>query len=245
MGRALRVEALKLWLTPALLAGVTGTLCAGAGLTGLQAGIVNAEPGSAAGPEVLDAVRVGQLGALGLGLMLGGGEYRHGTLDSLLCAFPRRGTAFLAKVTVLIAAASLLAMAATVLGMGLGAVVLHGRGLRVGVPLGQLAGGVARMVAAYGLLAILGLGVAILLRGPAVALAAIIVGWILCNGLASQLDPALARLLPSSADERLTALHTFQEDQPLPPAVAGLVLAGYVAVLLGLAAWRFARRDVD
>ncbi len=100
------------------------------------------------------------------------------------------------------------------------------------------------MVGAYVLLALLGLAVSTVLRGPALALVVIIVGWVISTSLAAGLDPALARLLPSRGDEGLTAPHMFQEGVPLSPALAGLVLGGYVAVLLGLAAWRFARRDV-
>ncbi len=244
MRLALRVEALKLRVTPGLLAALTGTLCVGAALAVVQAALASAEAGVAQGPPVLEAVRAGQLGALGLGVICGGGEYRHETLDTLLAAFPRRGTVLLAKTTVLTLSAVVLALAATALGTGIGAVVLHARGAAIGLSTGDLAGGAARMVGAYALLAVLGLAVSTVLRGPALALAVIIVGWVISNSLAAGLDPALARLLPSRADEGLTAPHMFQEGVPLSPALAGLVLGGYVAVLLGLAAWRFARRDV-
>jgi len=125
--RALRVEALKLASDARAARALTGTLCVGAALAVVQAALASAEAGVAQGPPVLDAVRAGQLGALGLGVICGGGEYRHETLDTLLAAFPRRGTVLLAKTTVLTLSAVVLALAATALGTGIGAVVLHAR----------------------------------------------------------------------------------------------------------------------
>jgi ABC-2 type transport system permease protein len=191
-------------------------------------------------------VALAQLILAVVGVLAVTGEYSSGMIRSTLAAAPRRGQVLAAKAAVVglvtLAVGELGAFAAFLAGQAvLGSPAPH-------ATLGQP--GVLRAVLLAGvylaLSALLGLAVGVLLRRSAAAIA-VIVGLIfvlppILLALPASVQHSVGAYLPEIiAESSLTAVKP--EQYALSPWAGLGMLVLYVAVLLGAAAWRLARRD--
>jgi ABC-2 type transport system permease protein len=183
------------------------------------------------------------LAALVLGILGMASELRHGTATATFLVTPARGRVVAAKLAA--AAITGLAMAllssAAVLAVGLP--WLRAKGIEVAVADAGVAARVAGLAAAVALFAVLGVGLAALLRNQ---VAAVIVGLLwwsqgverLLLGLVRQ--PELERWLPMGAAASLTN----PGDASLPMWAGALVLAAYGLVLALVGGRLVVRRDL-
>jgi ABC-2 type transport system permease protein len=180
-----------------------------------------------------------------LGVLLVTGEYATGTFRASFAAVPRRLPVLWAKAAVLAAAILAVAVPATLAAFLAGQSTLAAEDLDIGLG----APGVARAVLGAALylaaVGLLGLGLGALLRGTAGATAALF-GVLFGLQLLVELVPdpwpeRIARYLPVPAGSAVTSVAPGPES--LGPWAGLGLLCGYVAVLLGLAAFLLRRRD--
>ena len=183
------------------------------------------------------------LAALILGILGMAGELRHGTATPTFLLTPRRGRVVAAKLAAaaLTGLAMSLVSSAAVLAVGLP--WLRTRGVEVALAdpgAAARAGGLAVGVALF---AVLGTGLAALLRNQVAALVVGLLWWSqgveqLLAGLLRQ--PGLERWLPMGAAAALTR----PGDGTLPMWAGALVLAGYGLTLALLGGRLLLRRDL-
>jgi ABC-2 type transport system permease protein len=183
------------------------------------------------------------LAALVLGILGMAGEFRHGTATSTFLTTPVRGRVVAAKLgaAALTGLAMALVAAAAVFAVGLP--WLRAEGIEVALADTGLAARVAGLAAAVALFAVLGVGLAALLRNQ---IAAVIVGLLwwsqgvegLLVGLLRQ--PDLERWLPLGAASALTGPGA----ATLPMWAGGLVFAAYGLALALLGGRLVVRRDL-
>ena len=193
----------------------------------------------------LSGVRLAELAVGVLGVLLVTGEYATGTVRASFAAVPRRLPVLWAKAVVLAATTLAVCVPASFAAFLVGQSILSAEGLdsSLGAP------GVARAVLGAALyltaIGLLGLSLGALLRSTAGALAALfgaLFGLQLLVGLAPEpWAERITRFLPGPAGTAVT----FVEPDPssLGPWTGLAVLCCYIAVVLGLAAWRLRRRD--
>ena len=248
MTRLVQAELLKLRTTRtarALLA------LAAAGTAALIAAVLllAGQPGQPAlGPDalrqlVLVPAQPLTLAALVLGILGMAGELRHGTATSTFLVTPRRGRVVAAKLAAagLTGLAMALVSSAAVLAVGLP--WLRAKGVELALADPGLAARVAGLAAAVALFAVLGTGLAALLRNQAAALVVGLLWW--SQGFEQALtgilhQPGLERWLPMGAASALTR----PGDAHLPMWAGALVLAAYGLVLALLGGRLVARRDL-
>jgi ABC-2 type transport system permease protein len=240
-----------------------GVLALSAGLSvviGAQAGV--GRSGGAAGPGLDDptgvrgvyaaGTRAGYLCALAFGVVAMAGEFRHQTVTATVLASPRRHRVVLAKLFTVF-----------VLGLGYDAAQVAD-GLLGGIPVILVRGGrlflgsagtsraLVLTVPAIALWAVVGLGVATLIRPQILALAvAIAVAWVAepvaALGLKAADLGSVARFLPGQATSALTTPATGFGGPSvtlLPWWAAALTLVGYAAASGVMGAAIMLRRDV-
>lgn len=240
--RVLAAEATRLvgaaWL-PWLLG---GTVLVAVAVTLVLASFVRPEEGVPA-VEVLTAGHpVLALGLLGLGVLVGAGDFTTGAARSTYVAVPRRLPVLGAQVVLTTAAAvvtgTLTAAGAAVVTAGARAHALPGPDhlTTAGAGLGLVLHGTG--------LALLGLGLAVLVRRPGPALVVPVVLLLLVDPLlaaaAGPVTDVVRGLLPAAGTAMLT-----EAGPPVGPLHGGLVLAGWVAVVTAAAAWRLRTRDIS
>ena len=183
------------------------------------------------------------LAALVLGIIGVTGEFRHGTATATFLVTPRRGRVVLAKLAAAAVTGLAMALVATLAVLAVALPWLRAKGIEVAVADAGVAARVAGLAVAVALFAVLGVGLAALLRNQ---VAAVIVGLLwwsqgaerLLFGLVGQ--PGLARWLPMGAAASLTT----PGDGTLPMWAGALVLAAY-GLGLALAGGRLVvRRDL-
>jgi ABC-2 type transport system permease protein len=239
--RVLASEATKLagaaWL-PWLLAGTVVAAVAVTLVLALLGGPGDAVPAA----QVLTAGHtVLALGLLGLGALVGAGDFTTGAATSTYVAVPRRLPVLGAQVVLTAAAAVLTGtLAAT------GAAVVTA-GARAGTPVGAdqlttVGAGVGLVLHGTGL-ALLALGLAVLVGHPGPALVVPVVLLLLVDPLlaanAGPVTDVVRGLLPAAGTAMLTGT-----GPPVGPLHGGLVLAGWSAAATAAAAWRLRTRDV-
>ena len=183
------------------------------------------------------------LAALVLGILGMAGELRHGTATSTFLVTPARGRVVAAKL----AAAAIVGLAmawlssAAVLAVGLP--WLRAKGIQVAVADPGLAARVAGLAGTVALFAVLGVGLAALLRNQ---VAAVIVGLLWWTQMIEQLlvgvlrQPGLERWLPMGAASALT-----RPGGGTLPMWAGALVLGAYGLVLALAGGRLVvRRDL-
>jgi hypothetical protein len=186
-----------------------------------------------AGPIVFVLCVFGAVGATG--------EHRHGTISATLLVVPRR---------LPVAAARLLAHAAAGAIFGL---VLQAVAVVVGLPLmwsqpganpdgGAVLASGAGCVAACALLAAVGVAVGMLVRSQVGAVVGLLVSFFIVEPLLGLLWHGFDVAGLGAATDALTGADQHAE---LAPAVAGLVLLGWAAVLAAAALLADRVRDVD
>lgn len=193
-----------------------------------------------------------------LGGLAAGSEYTWGTLTTMLTQGPRRLTVLTAKLLALGVLSLALTLAAFLAGVVSSSVIALLEGESLGWPSGgrlTLGVGVGTLILA--LFAVLGALLAIVLRGPAVAIGVGLVYLLAVEptlaGLASQSSVVddIQRLLPGSNAGSLAAAFVTEESQSTPgivevagPTEAALMVAGYAVACVALAALLTQRRDV-
>ncbi|MCW2533705.1 MAG: hypothetical protein JWP62_3275 [Blastococcus sp.] len=185
------------------------------------------------------------LAAIG-GVLLFGSEVQHGTLASALAARPARWVLALSKT--LTAAVLGLVIGAAGLAAGFGGAVLAGLG----------AGDTSSLAATVGwallftvLSAVLGLGIAMVVRNSTAAISGILVwGFVVENLFKLFLAEEVARFLPFIAGNHLLAYNSdFETPKTLAIALTrpenALVFGGYAAVALAVGTVLLYRRDTN
>jgi ABC-type transport system involved in multi-copper enzyme maturation permease subunit len=248
MTRLVQAELLKLRTTRTARALLALTAAGTAALVALVL-LLAGQPGQPAlGPDalrqlVLVPAQPLTLAALVLGILGMAGELRHGTATSTFLVTPRRGRVVAAKLAAagLTGLAMALVSSAAVLAVGLPWLRAKGVGVALADP--GLAARVAGLAVAVALFAVLGTGLAALLRNQAAALVAGLLWW--SQGVERALtgilhQPGLERWLPMGAASALTR----PGGGNLPIWAGALVLAAYGLVLALLGGRLVARRDL-
>jgi hypothetical protein len=183
------------------------------------------------------------LAALVLGVLGMTGELRHGTATSTFLVTPKRGRVVAARLAAAAVTGLAMAAASSAAVLAVGLPWLRAKGVEVAVADAGVAARVAGLAVAVALFAVLGVGLAALLRNQ---VAAVIVGLLWWSQGVEQLllglvrQPGLERWLPMGAAASLTA-----PGDGTPPMWSGaLVLAAY-GLALALAGGRLVvRRDL-
>ena len=183
------------------------------------------------------------LAALVLGILGMAGEFRYGTATSTFLVTPVRGRVVAAKLAAAAATGLAMALVASAAVFAVGLPWLQAKGIEVTVADAGLLARVVGLVVAVALFAVLGVGLAALLRNQVAAVIVGLLWW--SQGVEGFLvallhQPGLERWLPRGAASALTA----PGDATLPMWAGGLVFAAY-GLVLALAGGRLvARRDL-
>jgi ABC-2 type transport system permease protein len=181
-----------------------------------------------------------------LGALTVTAEYGTGMIRATLAATPRRGTVLAAKALVLSGTLFVAGVVTAVLGWLGGNAFLSAEG--IGLSLGD--DGVLRALLGSGLymagLGLLAMAAGLLLRSTAAAVSVVLALVFLVGNLVMLLPGALGewltKLMPGNAGSRVAMPESFNP-LLLEPWTGFAVFAAEVAVLLGLAAVAFTRRD--
>jgi len=193
--------------------------------------------------ETYQMLKLGGLSAvvmLIIGILAAGGEFRHRTIVPTLLATPDRTWLFVVKVAVVTVFGAV--FSAVIFGLGLGTVAgtLAAHGIHhLPAQTGRLYFGSVIAGACFGMI---GAALGALTRNTVGAIVAAIAWAIFVEQIILQaVAPSLEKWLPVGASLGLT---NPPSASVLPPALAGLVLIGYAAVLLIAASTSTIRRDV-
>lgn len=177
-----------------------------------------------------------------VGVLVFTADVQHGVMPVTMTAQPARPVIVAAKVVVAAAIGSIFGMVSATAGI-LGA-------LLASVPwgsAGDVAGGVPWAIAYTTLTALFGLGVGVLVRSTAFAIAGVLIWGYVIEGLLTFVLPADAnRFLPFLAGDQMLAYGSpgiTSDAAVLSRAEGGLVLGAYVLATLLAGAFSFSRRD--
>ena len=245
MTRLVRAELLKLRTTRAA-AGVLALTVAVTALIMTTVVLLAGRPGQPAVDSALltDLVVVAKGPLVVLALILGvlamSGEFRHGTATPTFLVTPQRGRVVAAKVVALALAGVALAAASAVVALGIGLPWLRSEGVEVAV--GADAGArLLGLAATSALHAVLGVGLAALVRNQLVAVAAGLLWMRVEDLLPAVLNrPRLGRWLPEGAAAALTG----PSAATLSMWAGGLLFAAYGLALTLLGTRLVVRRDL-
>ena len=194
----------------------------------------------------LAGVNVAQLAIAVLGVLVISGEYSTGMIRSSLIAVPKRLPVLWAKIAVYAAVSFILTLPAVIIAFFASQAILsrhHILQISFGDP------GVARSVlggALYvTLVGIFALGIGTILRNTAGGIAAFAGIFFvippLMNILPTSWNNAISQYLPSEAGRQLFSLH--HAAHSLSPTAGGLLMLGYCALTVAVAAVVLVRRD--
>ncbi|MEO3766101.1 ABC transporter permease subunit [Streptomyces sp. B5E4] len=179
--------------------------------------------------------------ALVLGIFAVAGEHRHKTIIETYLAVPLRDRVVAAKVVAYTAAGLVFGVAAAATGFVTTAVAVKAKGGAFDAADTELWRTLAGSVAWNAAFAAIGVGVGALVRNLAGAVAAALAWIAVVEGVvAVLLGDDLARWLPLAGGQALAGMG----GGGLSQAGAGVLLAGYAALIGVLAAWTTLRRDV-
>lgn len=202
------------------------------------------------------ATAVGYVFPLLIGTLLVTGEFRHKTLTPTFLATPRRGVALAGKVLAGAAMGILYAALAIVAAVGLGGAVLAVFGVDAQLGQGDTWALIGRMVLAFVLWVLVGIGLGTLVRNQIAAVVGVLAFTQFLEPILRTIGgfvdgvSTLTRLLPGSASDTLVGASVYaslggQTGDALPWWVGGLLLLGYGAVFLLLGWLTSWRRDVS
>ncbi len=178
---------------------------------------------------------------LALGILGMAGEYRDDTLGQALLAAPARWPVVLAKVIAHGLAGLTFGLVALVATFAVGVPGLASEGAGVSYSSGLLRAVVTGTMFAAAMFAVVGVGLAAVVRDQRIALGAGL-GWaLLVDSLAMAVAPGAGRLLPGGA---VTGLLRVETDDVLAPQFAGPLLAGYALVFAIAGTLMVRRRDL-
>ncbi len=170
-------------------------------------------------------------------------EVRHGSVVPTFLATPNRLHVLAAKTAVVTAAAAVFAVAALAAGTGVIAWYLSTHGFAVSVAVGTLAGLFGRAILISVLWAVIGLSIGVVVRHQVAAIVGTLAWLFVAENIVASFAPEIAHWLPASAAG--TAAGISNPDPMMTPLVGMLVLAGWAAGAIGLAATVITRRDVS
>lgn len=246
MGDLIRAETRKLLTTrtPLVLAAVAVVVPVAMLTAGALAG-PGPDLGANADAQRLMLLRAtGDAGALAmiLGVLIMGGEHRHGTIVPTTLAVPRRWPALAAKVAVAAVAGVVLTALWAGAAFAAGSAVISAQGGALLLGAEEL----ARSWALHGLLAaalaVVAVGVAAAVRHQTAALVAVLVMGVAVVPIVAQVAPDVGwYLIPSNLN---AALVRAPLEAPFGRWAATGILGGYVAVALAAGTALLSRRDV-
>jgi ABC-2 type transport system permease protein len=176
------------------------------------------------------------------GILLVTGEYRFGTIRPTFLFNPSRMQVVAAKVAASLLAGFVFAVVGEALSVGVGAVILNGRGISLTLhshdyellTLGTLVG-----TAIWGGI---GVGLGMIVRNQVGAIIGLLAWGFVIENLLFALAPSVGRLTPGQAQNGFMGLTT---DHLLGPAAGGAVLLAWAAVLCLAGTVLATRRDVN
>ncbi len=236
-------------------------------LSGLLAWSYRAGPqdstSTAAGQPIPESIPVlftslvsfGAIFPIMLGVIIGAADFEFHTIRTTFLAQPQRAQVIRGKVLAALGLGLALAaasIAATILVVTL---ILNHFGTRAALAYPNLEWSMLRAAASWGLCAVLGVGIGLILRRQAVALAAVLVGCQLVEpllrvSLASSPGRNLTGFFPSAAAEGMTGWSIYQlglaqrTPELLSPSAATAMLLLYIALALTWGNLRTRRYDV-
>jgi ABC-2 type transport system permease protein len=202
------------------------------------------------------ATSFGYVFPLLIGTLMVTTEFRHKTLTPTFLATPRRATVLSAKVVAGILIGLLFGVVGLVATVGPGAALLAVNGVHTGLDSSDTWALLGRMLIAFALWTLLGIGVGSVVRNQVVAVVVVLAftQFIepiarLAGGFVAALEP-VARYLPSAASDALVGASALSlgmpsASDPLEWWAGGLVLLAYAVVFLVLGAVTTWRRDVN
>lgn len=236
------------------LAGTFGALASGAldsrGTSG------TALPAQAVPPLVYSlATAVGYVFPLLIGTLLVTNEFRHKTLTPTFLATPRRGIALGGKVVAGVLMGLLYAAIALVATVGVGAVVLALLGVDTQLGTSDTWAMIARMIVAFVLWTLIGVGIGTLVRNQVAAVVGVLAFTQFVEPIARTVGTfvdgvsAVTNYLPGAGSDALVGASIYTSLGGASTTAmswwgGGLVLLAYAAVLLGLGYLTSWRRDV-
>jgi ABC-2 type transport system permease protein len=242
MSPLLRGELLKLRTTRTFVTLVSVTLVLSLIVVGLTA--VLADDFTEGSVRELFTFDFSSLFILLLGVTGMAGEWRHRTITSSMLAAPDRTALLTAKVISYAVAGTLLSLIVTVALMALGTVILS---IRDELTLGfaDLVDVLWRNLLVAALLGAFGVCVGGIVRNQIVAIVGLLV-------FAFALEPALLNLAlevgrfgpTTGAPSGIIGVNPVDNGELLSPAIALLVMIGWVGLGFGITAWMLKRRDL-
>ena len=194
----------------------------------------------------LMGVNFGVLAIGVLGVLLITGEYSTGMIRSTMSAVPRRLPVLWGKAAVFGVVAALLALPAAFIAFFAGQAILSGQHIEIAFSHPGVPGAVVGAAGSLAFVGLFAMGLGAILRNTAAGIAAFaailfvvppLLG-VLPASLANAIDP----YLPSSAGQAMMEIG--HHAHTLSAGAGALVLAGYAAVVLAVAAALLRRRDV-
>lgn len=252
------------WILALVLALYVAFIAAGFGwaLAAVATGSLPGAQGPQVPAEVLPPIVYSVASSFGyvfpllIGTLMATSEFRHKTLTPTFLAVPRRGTALAAKVVVALVLGALYGVVGVVATAGPGALVLAASGVDTQLGDSDTWALLARMVLAFAIWALVGLGVGTVVRNQVVAIVLVLAftQFIepiarVAGGFVEALEP-ITRFLPGAAGDALVGSSALSiaatgTAEPLEWWAGGLVLLGYAAVFLVVGQVTTWRRDVD
>jgi len=176
-----------------------------------------------------------------IGALVATSDHRHGSIVGAVLATPRRHRLVIAKAaaTTVVATALVAVAGVVLLVLSVGLVSFQGGVWSVPISdyLIQLGRGGFPVIA----LAVIGYGLGEVVRNQAMAVTIPLVVMTILTPIAMALSPDLAWYLPSGLDAILAHGAT---PAPIGRTTAGLLLAGYAAIAVGIGGMCLVRRDV-
>lgn len=203
------------------------------------------------------ATAVGYVFPLLVGTLMVTSEFRHETLTPTFLATPRRGRALVAKVAVGVVFGVLLGVVGVLASVGISAGVLAGSGLDTRLGEADTWALIGRMILAFVLWTLIGIGVGALVRNQVGAIVGVLVFTQflepVARAAASFVDglDAVTRYLPGAASDALVGASVFAiaggggTADPLAWWAGGSVLLGVAVVVLVIGYVTSWRRDVS
>ena len=178
-----------------------------------------------------------------LGIIGMTGEWRHRTITSTVLAAPGRARLLAAKVISYAVAGVVLSLIVSVAIMLVGTLILAGRD-ETTLGIGDLGDVLWRNLLVAAFLGALGVCFGALVRNQVVAIVAVLVLGFVVEPVLLGVAGDVGRFGPTVGAPNGVVGISFGDETPLEPAVAVLVLVGWVAVLFAAAAALLERRDL-
>ncbi len=244
MSPLLRAELLKLRTTRTFLALVGASLALSL-LVVVLTGLLSDEIGPEDARDLFTADFTGLFIML-LGVIGMAGEWRHRTITGTVLAAPDRLRLMGAKVLAYAAAGVVLSLIVTVTIMLVGTIILSSRGFDT-VPMSDLLDVLWRNLLVAALVGGLGVCIGGLVRNQVVAIIGVLILGFVIEPALFGLAPDVARFAPTQgAPAGIQDIQPFGDDSDplLSPALATLVMLGWITLFFAAAGVRLKRRDL-